>query len=209
MVTGSKDASSHFHMSKPDFELDELTHRKFADNMEKKIKWVIGIYCQWREHSLTSSECDPRIHRSDLCYPKHLVMCNIAFCLCKFLTEVRKINSDKYPPHALYQMVVSIQMYLESHKIYWRLLGKGHDDLNDLYYTLDNLMKQYTAQGMGKKTSAKVVSKMDEDKMWDEGVLGDDHPKQLCDTVLFLLGMNLALHGGEEHRRLQWPGFNP
>ncbi len=45
--------------------------------------------------------------------------------------------------------------------------------------------------------------------MWDEGVLGDDHPKQLCDTVLFLLGMNLVLHGGEEHRRLQWPGFNP
>ena len=152
MVTGSKDASSHFHMSKPDFELDELTHRKFADNMEKKIKWVIGIYCQWREHSLTSSECDPRIHRSDLCYPKHLVMCNIAFCLCKFLTEVRKINSDKYPPHALYQMVVSIQMYLESHKIYWKLLDKGHDDLNDLYYTLDTLMKQHTAQGLGKKT---------------------------------------------------------
>ncbi len=100
-------------------------------------------------------------------------------------------------------------MYLESHKIYWELLGKGGADLNDLYYTLDNLMKQRTAQGLGKEVSAKVVSKTDEDKMWEAGVLGEEQPRQLCDTVLFLLGMNLALRGGEEHKKLRRPGFNP
>ena len=44
---------------------------------------------------------------------------------------------------------------LEIHKIYWKLLGKGGADLNDLYYTLDNLMKEHIAQGLGKKVSAR------------------------------------------------------
>ncbi len=54
-----------------------------------------------------------------------------------------------------------------------------------------------------------MALKSDEDKMWEEGVLGEIHPHQLCDTVLFLLGMNLALHGGEEYKKLHRPGFNP
>ncbi len=44
--------------------------------------------------------------------------------------------------------------------------------------------------------------------MWAEGALGEDRPRQLSDTILYLLGINLALRGGEEHRNLRRPGFN-
>ena len=208
-VPSAEPGSGWFHAAKNEEELDKLTHYQFTNNTEKKIKWVIGLFCQWREHIMASVDCDPRICRSDLHFPKHLVLEDVVFCLHKFLTEVWKLNGSEYLPHTLYQMVVSIQIYLKSHKIYWKLLGKGCDNLNDLYYTLENLMKQRTAQGLGQKVSAKVASQSDEDKMWEEGVLGETHPLQLCDTILFLLGMNLALHGGEEHKKLQRPGFNP
>ncbi len=45
--------------------------------------------------------------------------------------------------------------------------------------------------------------------MWKTGILSEAQPKQLCETVLYLLGLHLALRGGDEHKRLHQPGFNP
>ena len=39
--------------------------------------------------------------------------------------------------------------------------------------------------------------------------MGKHNLKQLCDTVLFLIGINLALRGGKEHKKLRRPRFNP
>ncbi len=131
----------------------------------------------------------------------------MAFSLRKFLTEVYKISGDEYLPCTLYQMILSIQMHCEMHKVYWKLLGKGSECLNDLYYTLDNIMKHRTPAGLGRKTSATVVSIDTEEKMWSKGILGDSNPRQLSDTLLYLLGINLALCRDEEHHRLCRPGF--
>ena len=40
------------------------------------------------------------------------------------------------------------------------------------------------------------------------GVLGEQTPVQLLDTVMFLIGVNCSLRGGQEHRNLRRPGFN-
>ena len=48
-----------------------------------------------------------------------------------------------------------------------------------------------------------------EEKTWRDGILGEERGQQLVETVLFLLGVDLALHGGEEHKRLRRPGFKP
>ena len=45
--------------------------------------------------------------------------------------------------------------------------------------------------------------------MWSSRVLGEHSPSQLGDTVMFLLGINLALRGGDEQKRLRRPGFSP
>ena len=69
-------------------------------------------------------------------------------------------------------------------------------------------MKERTAQGLGRTISVDIIELQVEQKMWKDGVLGQDQPRQLLDTIIYLLGIHLALHGGYEHRVLWHPGFN-
>ena len=39
--------------------------------------------------------------------------------------------------------------------------------------------------------------------LWERGLLGEDNPQALLDTILFLCGIHFALHSSEEHRSLQ------
>ncbi len=109
-----------------------------------------------------------------------------------------KITSDEYPPRTLYQMALCIQMHLEMYKVYWKLLGKGDNCLQVLYYMLDNIIKQCTMDGLGRKVSVSILTEDAEETMWSQGILGEDSLCQLSDTMLYLLGLNLALCGGEE-----------
>ncbi len=69
-------------------------------------------------------------------------------------------------------------------------------------------MKERSCIGLGRKQSSDIISLDDEETMWRDGILGDENPEQLRDTVLYLLGLNLALWGGDEQRRLCCPGFD-
>ena len=70
-------------------------------------------------------------------------------------------------------------------------------------------MKKCTSEGLGVVKSATPVSISTEDKLWKEGQLGEANGYQLVETVMFLLGLNLDLRGGNEHKRLRRLGFNP
>ena len=50
---------------------------------------------------------------------------------------------------------------------------------------------------------AQYISYEFENKLWDKGILGEDCPDRLRNTVLFLLGVNLALRAGDEHYNLR------
>ena len=106
-------------------------------------------------------------------------------------------------------MVTAIQFYLHSNHVYWILLPKLGGPFVNLYYVVDNIMKDLTHKGMGViKHSTPILLKMEE-KMWDSRVLGEDTLDKLVETVLFLIAVNFALHGGKEHKRLRCPSFNP
>jgi hypothetical protein len=48
-----------------------------------------------------------------------------------------------------------------------------------------------------------VISHEVEERLWNEGILGDSSPVQLLDALVFSLGLQLALHSGQEHRCLR------
>ena len=84
-----------------------------------------------------------------------------------------------------------------------------HDPIfQDLYFVLDNEMKCKTELGLGVVKSATPISNNMEEKMWATGVLGEENATQLCETDMYLLGVNLALRGGTELKCLHRPGFN-
>ena len=69
-------------------------------------------------------------------------------------------------------------------------------------------MKNRTHKGMGVVKHSTPISFKMEDQMWKARVLGEDTPDKLVETVLFLIGVNFALRGGEEHKRPRRPGCN-
>ena len=138
-----------------------------------------------------------------------LVKAKLCGALCKFVTEIQKHNAEEYDPNSIKDMMVCIQMYLATQGIYWKLLSDKDDVFMELYNVVDNMMKALTEKGKGVVKSATPVTSSMEEQMWKSGVLGEDIPSQLADTVMFLLGINLALRGGEEQKHLRRPGFDP
>ncbi len=53
------------------------------------------------------------------------------------------------------------------------------------------------------------ISITDEEEMWDFGILGEENPDCLWNTVMYLIGLTFALRGGKEHCALRNPNFDP
>ena len=90
---------------------------------------------------------------------------------------------------------MSIQKYLNQNNVPWRFL----DDpmFIDVKTVLDNVMKERAGENVGMvKCQAEFISVDYENELWRSGVLGEDTPDKLRDTVLFLLGIHLALCAG-------------
>ena len=47
------------------------------------------------------------------------------------------------------------------------------------------------------------ISVSEEEKMWELGILGDDTPEKLIDTILYLNGVHFALRAANEHKSLK------
>ncbi len=50
---------------------------------------------------------------------------------------------------------------------------------------------------------ADILTLDQEELLWQKGLLRQDNPVQLQCTVLYVLGINLALYAGKEHQNLK------
>ena len=133
---------------------------------------------------------------------------NLCYALCRFIPEItKKKDGTPYPGKTLYEMIVCIQKYLNQKNLPWKLI----EDLCflDLKTVLDNIMKDRARKSIGMiKKQAEFISLDYENELWRSGTLGEDTPDKLRDTVLFILGINLALRAGDEHHDLRREGPN-
>ena len=132
---------------------------------------------------------------------------NLCLALRQFITEVRKLDGQHFPGKTLYEIIVSVQMHLETFGLTWKLIDGNN--FTSLKFTLDIVMKQRASSGIGFSVrQAQVLSFSAEDFLWCNGFLGTSNPKQLLNTVVFILGMSCALRAGKEHRSLRSFGFD-
>ena len=192
-----------------DIKVNELKTRWMKPRTFSKMQWGVNAYNSWRIlklSDLSGGAVDSDL--ADLCDLNKLTKEVLCESLCKFIPEVTKIrDGSDYPGKMLYEMIVSIQKYLQQNNIPWKLI----DDLKfiNARTVLDNVMKERACNNVGLvKKKAELITLEHEEHLWKTGVLGQDTPDKLRDTVLFLLGINLALGAGDEHHDLHRTSAN-
>ena len=71
---------------------------------------------------------------------------SIAFALCRFITEVKKVDEPDFPGKTLYD-IVCVQFHLECFGFAFKLINDKA--FIDLKYTLYNTMKLRVMAGIG------------------------------------------------------------
>ena len=75
--------------------MTDLMHKNFSDETNKKIKWVTKMYREWRvvrnmNKTLSDIECD-------FDEVSTLTKANVVEGVCRFLTEVKKLDGSEFP----------------------------------------------------------------------------------------------------------------
>ena len=147
------------------------------------------------------------IRNADLAFVKYFSKADLCYSLSRFITEVKKLDNTDFPGKTLREIVIMVQMHLHQNGVYWKLLDDP--EFRTLRNILDNVMKVRHSQGLGIRRACEVITLSHENRMFQCNALGESDPNQLLHTVIYLLGLHLALRGGAEHIRLRRPGFNP
>ena len=186
-------------------DLQDLGHKNFSPETMKKVKWVTGMYRDWRNYrnnnpQLESIDCD----LDEVCT---ITEDSLIYAVTRFLTEVKKLDGTDFPGKTLYGILVCVQFHLETLGIVWKLLN--NDVFHNVKFTLDNLMKIRAAQGLGISVKkAQILMSFDEEYLWSLGLLGTHCPEVLLNTLLFMIGKGCALCAAKEHYPLRVPPFS-
>ena len=115
-----------------------------------------------------------------------------------FILEVRKKNSEEYPPNTLYHLVCGIMRFLRQN-------GKQMDFFKDDIFanfrsSLDGEMKRLQSKGIGStRRQAEPLTVDEEEMLWKRKILSDHNPQSLFYTVFFMIGFYFALRSGDKH----------
>ncbi len=191
-------------------QLEELCVKQFAETTDKKIAWSVNMFKEWCMNRLRVGPYDNThgtLQWVNLDDTGNLLKPHLSLSLCCFLNEIKRKDGKDFPGKSLYEILMCLQFHLEKRGLFWKLLDDS--DFVKVKFTLDNIMKKRAQTQCAPDVRCSTpISYSDEEKMWSSGVLGEQSPDQLRNTVMFLLGMHLALRGGEEHHRLRCPPFN-
>ncbi len=174
-------------------ELSELIVKSFAPRTEKKVDWALKAFKEWRKQRVLGPSCPSKILWCDI-DSRGLNKAHLCYSLCAFLNEVMRQDGNEFPGKSLYQFVVLIQFHLEKLGLMWKLMDDS--EFVCVCFMVDNLMKKRASEGLGNTVQSSPISLADEEYLWRHNILGEQTPKQLRDTVLFLLGIGCTLRGG-------------
>ena len=156
--------------------------------MLKQVRWIRKMYREWwsyrNSQGLAFMACDLEDKAT-------ITAKSLKFALCRFITEVKKIDGQDFPGKTLYHLVVCIQFHLECLGFAFKIINDPA--FKDLKFMLDNTMKARVSQGIGLSVKqVQVITATDEDLLWSLGLLGTSHPEQLLNTVIFCIGKGFA-----------------
>ncbi len=127
---------------------------------------------------------------------------DLIYSLICFVHEVHKVDGLNYHSEIVYSLVIMIQTFLATKGKEFKFLKDPHFKV--VKNSLDNHMKSLAKEGFVQPHNQAVpISVNEENSLWEQGVLGDDTPEKLVNTLMYLIGIHFALHGGDEHKALK------
>ena len=125
--------------------------------------------------------------------------------LAIFVNEVRRSDGSQYSPKSVYSLLCGLQRYLRRHSTS-RINILDADDPR--FRRLGESVRSYRAlKGLEMETQRpEVITKEEENRMWELGALGDGSPKALLRSMYFLNVKNFGIRGGQ-HRKLKLSQF--
>ena len=133
----------------------------------KKVRWVLKMYRDWRNFSNGSNNLMNIV--TDLDGVQNLSKLQFVKDIYRFLTEVKKLDGSEFLGKTLYDIIICFQFHLETLGFSWKLLCD--EVFKDIRFTLDNLMKQRCALGIGVSVQkAQILCEFEEELFWSEGL---------------------------------------
>ncbi|XP_042632889.1 zinc finger MYM-type protein 4-like isoform X1 [Cyprinus carpio] len=122
----------------------------------------------------------------------------LSYGLCKFISEVRRPNGEKYSPDSIFYLCLGIQKYLFEN-------NRMENIFADVFYTkfcqeLSNLLRGWKPTIL---PSGYVHSRVEEYHLWDCKQLGAFSPGVLLNTLLYFTKY-FNYKTAEQHRRLSF-----
>ena len=130
---------------------------------------------------------------------------NLCGWLCRFVAETRKADGGEYTPRSIYLLLAG----LSTEKIRQSNPKESINIFTDARFkelrnVCDSVFKRLHQKGVGSETkSTPVLTQLEEDKLWESGVLNLNTPVGVLRAVFFYNGKSFCLRGGQEQRGLK------
>ncbi|XP_011408935.1 PREDICTED: zinc finger MYM-type protein 2-like [Amphimedon queenslandica] len=162
---------------------------------KRSTEWAVSVWRKWRDSKRLASDSE---------YPPELDFITneeVNRWLARFVFEVRTLKGEEYSGESLYGLCSGIQRYIREKR------SDRNDEPIDLAHfrsSFNAVLKDLHSRRIGTvKKQASVITEDVENQLWLQNILGDDTPSKLLNTLVYCLGVNLALHSGREHCSLR------
>ena len=172
-------------------------------NTEKSTKWALRNFEEWRE--VRNQRFPQNQVPSDLLTNTDVDCTTLCKWLSHFVAETRNGKGEEYSPASLNQILAGLLRHMRSSNPDTpNFMDKKNTHFKGLHGTLDNIHRKLHENGKGTKVKhAEVITRDEEDQLWDSGELGITNPRSLQNAVFYYNGKNFCLRGGEECRQLK------
>ena len=193
--------SSRFNETVTEDMIEQSAKGIIPKGTAKATSWAIHTFHEWiTQRNRRNSEVFP----SDL-FDKPYPINVIISCLQRFVSEARRVDGMPYPPKTLYQILCGLLRHAREHQSNPpNFLDRKDTRFKKLHGTCDSVFHTLREQGVGAdKKSAKVITKADEDELWELGVLNCTSAEGLQKAIFYYVGKVCCLRGGEEQKNLK------